>query len=78
MLEVTSPGLDRPLKKDGDFKRFSGREIDIGLYKALNGSKTVSGILKGISDGIITIENTEGVLKIDRKDAAYVKLAVIF
>ena len=39
MLEVTSPGLDRPLKKCEDFERFKGRKIDIGLYKAIDGDK---------------------------------------
>ena len=56
MLEVTSPGLDRPLKKAEDFKRFSGRLIDVGLYKPLGGKKTLCGTLKSYDDGVVTLE----------------------
>ena len=42
-LEVSSPGLDRPLKKDKDFVRYAGRDVEIKLYKPLNGSKQFEG-----------------------------------
>ena len=46
ILEVSSPGLGRPLKKDKDFDRNMGSEVEIRLYKAQNGSKEFTGILK--------------------------------
>ena len=79
MLEVSSPGLDRPLKKDADFEKFSGRLVDVGLYKPLNGSKTVTGTLVGLVDGmvVLTLDNGEP-WRIARTDTASVKLAVVF
>ena len=79
MLEVTSPGLDRPLKRDEDFVRFAGRDIDIGLYKAIKGSKIISGKLIGLSDGIITVELPDGSeFSIKKDETSSVKLTVIF
>ncbi len=51
MLEVESPGMDRELLKDEDFTRFAGREVEVKLYKALDGIKQFDGILKGLEDG---------------------------
>ena len=79
MLEVTSPGLDRPLKRDEDFVRFAGRDIDIGLYKAIGGSKIISGKLIGLSDGVITAELPDGSeFSIKKDETSSVKLTVIF
>ena len=78
MLEVSSPGIDRPLKRDKDFERFMGREIDIGLFKAVDGSKTVSGKLIGFSDGVITIDTGKEEMKFEKDKTASVRLAVIW
>ena len=78
MLEVTSPGLDRPLKKPADFVRFVGRTVDVGLYKSVNGSKTLCGTLKGLEDGILTLRCGDETVSINYSDTAFVKLAVIF
>ncbi len=79
MLEVTSPGLDRPLKRQEDFVRFKGRQVDIGLYKAVNGSKVVTGELVGKTDGVITIKLANGSEYVAKEDeVSSVKLTVIF
>ena len=79
MLEVSSPGLDRPLKRHEDFERFCGRMIDIGLYKAINGSKTISGTLVAYNDGEVTVTLPDGnEFSINKDDASSVRLAVIF
>ncbi len=79
MLEVTSPGLDRPLKKDEDFVRFKGSMVDVGLYKAVNGSKVISGELAGKTDGVITIVLADGSnYEVSEDAVSSVKLAVIF
>ena len=49
-LEVSSPGLDRPLKKDKDFERYKGRDVEIKLYKPMNGSKQFEGELVGLTE----------------------------
>jgi len=78
MLEVTSPGLDRPLKKEEDFVRFAGKIIEVGLYKQLNGSKVITGELKGLSDGNVVIGCDGEEISIKREETSFVRLAVIF
>lgn len=87
ILEVSSPGLGRQLKKDKDFKRSIGQEIDVKLYSNFKykvqgkeiQSKELTGILEDFTaDAIsITLENEETV-DILRKDIAIVKLALDF
>ena len=79
MLEVTSPGLDRPLKKDEDFVRFNGRQVDIGLYKAIGGSKQITGTLVSYTDGVITLQLPDGSeFSVKKEETSSVKLTVIF
>ncbi len=54
-LEVSSPGLDRPLKKLADFDRFSGQEVHIRLRVALNNRRNYNGILMGVRDGKVCV-----------------------
>ena len=78
-LEVSSPGLDRPLKKDKDFLRYKGRDIEIKLYKPLNGSKQFEGQLVGLDEDkniVVVIDNNE--VEFNKKDVALVRLAIKF
>lgn len=50
-LEVSSPGLDRPLKKDTDFERFCGAEVSVKLRRPLDGRRNFTGVLTRESDG---------------------------
>src|SRR5690554_1280310 len=52
-LEVSSPGLDRPLKKVADFERYMDREIEVSLYTSLEGSKKYKGINKGLAEDVL-------------------------
>jgi len=54
-LEVSSPGLDRPLKKLADFERFAGQEVHIRLRVALNNRRNFNGILMGVQDGKVCV-----------------------
>ena len=79
-LEVSSPGLDRELIKEKDFVRFCGHMVDISLYKAVNGSKTFQGVLKGLTKDnkiIITDENGRE-MEFHKEQVAKTRLAVIF
>ncbi len=78
ILEVTSPGLDRPLKKDEDYVRFAGRDVEVGLYNKVNGSKFISGKLLGLEDGMVAVDVSGEKLLIKRQDTSFVRLAVIF
>jgi ribosome maturation factor RimP len=78
-LEVSSPGLDRPLLTARDFERFMGSLIEIKLYKALDGSKFYTGTLTGYDNGAVTIEDAKGkAITLQQSDAAKINLAVIF
>lgn len=79
IFEVSSPGLGRQLKKDKDFKRSIGQEVEIKLYKAINKQKEITGYLMDFDDEnlLIELENEEQ-MEIKRSDIAVVKLAVHF
>ncbi|CAG0934890.1 Ribosome maturation factor RimP [Rhodocyclaceae bacterium] len=55
-LEVSSPGLDRSLKKVADFVRFAGLEAHIRLRLAVNGQRNFTGVLAGVTDGRLKLE----------------------
>ncbi len=79
ILEVSSPGIDRPLKKDADFVKFKGEIIDVKLYKPLDGKKQYQGKLLGLQDGVISLEEEDGAVRtFTQKETADVRLAVIF
>lgn len=78
ILEVSSPGLDRPLKKDKDFERSIGKDVEFKLYKALNGQKEFVGTLKSYtqSEMVIEIEGEDKVF--ERNTVAHIRLSVVF
>lgn len=55
-LEVSSPGLDRPIKKEADFVRFRGEKAQIKLRMPLAGRKNFSGILGDVQDGVLQLD----------------------
>lgn len=72
-LEVSSPGIERKLRQDEHFDMYKGRTVDIGLYKAQNGSKTLSGELRGLENGEVVIFEEEEI-RIKLSETAFVKL----
>jgi ribosome maturation factor RimP len=60
VLEVTSPGLDRPLFTADDYQRFSGRQAQIRTHRPVNGSRQFRGRLEGCSDDVVTLGLPEG------------------
>ena len=59
LLEVSSPGLDRPLKKEEDFKRFIGRLIKVKTFSPIDNQKTFVGTLKDYKEEVVTLERKE-------------------
>lgn len=55
-LEVSSPGLDRPLKKEADFVRFRGERAQIKLRLPVAGRKNVTGVLLGVHEGLLDMD----------------------
>ncbi|MCR5527840.1 MAG: ribosome maturation factor RimP [Saccharofermentans sp.] len=60
VLEVSSPGLDRPLKKEKDFARSIGKEVEIHFYKPVDKIKEIYGILESYDQESVTIEDENG------------------
>lgn len=86
ILEVSSPGLGRQLKKEKDFQRSMGEEVEIKLYKGIKKEykgkqisiKELSGFLVGFDEEKISIETEEETMDILRTDIALVRLAIDF
>ena len=78
ILEVSSPGLGRALKKDKHLQKSLGEEVEIKTYKPVEGSREFSGILKAYDDKTITIENDHAETSLNRSDIALIRLALDF
>ena len=79
IMEVSSPGLGRPLKKEKDFKRSLGMEVDIRTYRMIDRQKEFTGILTAYDAGTVTIELEDETTKtFDRGDIALIRLAFDF
>lgn len=79
ILEVSSPGLGRPLKKDKDFVRSMGEEVEIKLYKPVDKQKEFVGLLKDFDKTSVTIEQESGEEKtFNRTDIALIRLTFDF
>ncbi len=78
ILEVSSPGIDRILKKDFEYVKYKGRLVDIKFYKSVNNVKQIQGKLIGLIDDKIVIEESGEELSFDKKDVASCRLAVVF
>ena len=74
VLEVSSPGIERKLKNPEHFKRYIGEVVEIGLFKAVNDSKTILAELKGFEDGKITFSFDGEEMSIMQSETTYVKL----
>ena len=72
-LEVSSPGIERILKKDKHLEANIESLVEIKLFKPIDKKKVLQGILKEFSKENITIETEEGILDIERKDIAVIK-----
>ncbi len=77
-FEVCSAGLERPLKRPGDFERFMGSPITVKLYRPLNGQKEFPGILRGYEDGRVTVETGGQTITLEKSQVALVRLRVEF
>jgi ribosome maturation factor RimP len=79
IFEVSSPGLGRVLKKDKDFKRSIGEEVEVKLFKAVEGLKEFNAFLKDFDDNTVTLsKEDETVITVDRSNIAKINLAVHF
>ena len=77
-LEVSSPGLERPLKTLGDFEKFLGRKISIKTSELLNGKRNFKGTLQQVQNGIVLLEMDGGLWKIPFSLVRHAKLVYEF
>ena len=77
-FEVCSAGLERALKRPGDFERFMGSPVLIKLYRPRNGLKEIPGILRGYEDGRITVEAGKETVTFEKSEVALCRLRVEF
>ncbi|HEY1459851.1 MAG TPA: ribosome maturation factor RimP [Casimicrobiaceae bacterium] len=63
-LEVSSPGLDRPLKKAADFSRFAGEEVKVTLRESVDNARRIKGVLRGVEGESIRVETETGMRSI--------------
>ncbi len=79
IFEVSSPGLGRPLKKEKDYVRAMGKELEIRTYRMINHEKEFYGILKAYDDASVTVETEDGEeIVFEKKDIALIRLAFDF
>ena len=77
-FEVCSAGLERTLKRPGDFERFMGSPIMVKLYRPKNGLKEFPGILRGYEDGRVIVEAGKETITFEKSEVALVRLRVEF
>ena len=77
-FEVCSAGLERALKRPGDFAQFMGSPILVKLYRPRNGLKEIPGILRGYEDGRVTLEAGKETITFEKSEVALVRLRVEF
>jgi ribosome maturation factor RimP len=63
-LEVSSPGLDRPLKKAADFVRFAGEEVELRLAHPIANARKLKGVLRGCEAGAVVVETAKGAVTV--------------
>ena len=78
IFEVSSPGLGRPLKKDKDFQRSIGKEIEVRTFRAIDKQKEFTGILKEFNKDSFTIVIEDNEMTFQRSETALVRLAFDF
>lgn len=77
-LEVSSPGLDRALKKPADFERFAGQDVQVRLSMPVANQRNFAGVLQGLKDGVVTLETEKGSMEIPFEDIEKARLVPRF
>ncbi len=78
IMEISSPGLDRPLKKEKDFERAMGKAVEIRTYRPIEKQKEFCGILRAYDGAGVTIQEEDRELRFEKKDIALIRMAIEF
>lgn len=77
-LEVSSPGLDRALKKPADFERFAGQDVQLRLSMPIANQRNFAGVLQGLKDGVVLLETEKGLMEIPFEEIEKARLVPRF
>lgn len=78
IMEISSPGLDRPLKKEKDFIRSMGKMVEIRTYRPIEKQKEFCGVLTAYDSDSVTIDEEGQIRVFDKKEIALIRLAIEF
>ena len=78
IFEVSSPGLGRPLKKEKDYVRNIGKDVEIRTYRSINRCKDFCGVLKAYDANTVTIETDGEEMVFEKSDIALIRQAIDF
>ncbi len=77
-LEVSSPGLDRPLKTERDFRRYSGKPVKITMKESSGNQQVLVGIIDHIESGMLSLATEQGVVEVPLTGIAKARLEINF
>lgn len=77
-MEISSPGIERPLKKEADYQRFLGETVKVKLFAPVDGKKEFQGTLLGIVDGAVSLQNGDKVYQFSLEQIAKAHLVADF
>ena len=77
-FEVCSAGIERALKRPGDFEKFLGSDVLVRLYRPKDGTKEFPGVLRGYEDGRVTIDYLGKPVTFEKSEVALVRLRATF
>ncbi|MDF2840214.1 MAG: hypothetical protein K0Q99_986 [Clostridia bacterium] len=78
IFEVSSPGIERPLKTERDYQKSIGKLMEAKLFAPLDGKKTIEGILTGYTEGSVELEQNNNKIVLDKSQIAIIKPVIIF
>lgn len=78
IFEVSSPGIDRPLKTERDYEKNNGKLVEVKLFSPLDGKKAYEGILKGHTQEIIEIDVDDKTMQIEKSSIALIRPVIKF
>lgn len=78
-LEISSPGIDRPLKTERDFAKSAGKEVELKLFAPINGSREFKGTLQGLENGdILILDEKNKLMKFEKNNVAVIRRTIKF
>ncbi|MGE5629845.1 MAG: ribosome maturation factor RimP [Caulobacteraceae bacterium] len=78
IFEVSSPGIERPLKTERDYRKSLGKNVEVKLFSAIDGKKAIEGLLKGYTEDKVIIEAEGKTFEIEKNSIAIIKPAIKF